>query len=113
MKKLLTTWVLDILGLLIVDAVMDSIHFAGYGSLIVTALILALLNATIKPLLKVLTFPLAFLTLGLFYWVISALVVDMSFALSSGSYISGFGSAMLASLLLALINMGLNAVMKG
>lgn len=113
MKTLLTTWVLDILGLVIVDGIMDSISFSSIGALIVTALVLALLNATIKPLLKILTFPLAFLTLGLFYWIISALVLYWSFGLSAGSYISSFGSAMWASLLLSLINMGLNKLMKG
>lgn len=113
MKTLLTTWLLDALGLLVVDGIMNSISFSGPGALIVTALVLALLNATVKPLLKVLTFPMAFLTLGLFYWIVNALIVYWSFALSSGSFISGFGSAMLASLLLSLINMGLNKLMKG
>ncbi|MCH4012899.1 MAG: phage holin family protein [Solobacterium sp.] len=113
MKTLLTTWLLDALGLLVVDGIMNSISFSAPGALIITALVLALLNATVKPILKVLTFPLAFLTLGLFYWIINALIVYWSFVLSSGSFISGFGSAMLASLLLSLINMGLNKLMKG
>ena len=89
-------WVLDFLfaGVVIVDA----------SSLIVLTLILALCNALMKPVLQLFSFPLTIMTLGLFGLVINGLVLMIAFNLVPGAMISGLFTAILASIVLSLVN---------
>lgn len=108
MKKFLRGWVVNGLSLWVIDLLMDGISFGDGGALLATALLLTLLNMTLKPLLKVLSAPITILTFGFFSMVVNAVVLEAAFALSSGSHIDSFGSALLAGILLAILNSGLN-----
>jgi putative membrane protein len=104
MKNLVKYTIVNALSLWIIDSMSESIAFNGAMPLVITALALALLNATVKPILKAISLPVTVLTLGLFSLVINGAVLWMAFAMSNGSYISSFGSAIWIALVLAVLN---------
>jgi putative membrane protein len=73
----------------------------SFGSAIVVAIVLGLLNSTLKPLLTILTIPITILTLGLFLIVINVLMVYLTDALVSGFHVSGFLAAFIFSLVVS------------
>jgi len=77
----------------------------GWGPAIIAAIVLALVNALVKPVLFVLTLPFTIVTLGLFLFVLNAFMVWLTSALVPGFRVHGFGTALLASLLLSLVGM--------
>ena len=81
---------------------LSGVHIDTYWTAIVFALVLAVLNYTVKPILSILMFPITILTLGLFMLVINALVVWMSSGLVEGIQIDNFWWALLFSLILSL-----------
>lgn len=88
-------------------SVLPGIHVSSLWIGIVLALILAFLNALLKPILVIFTLPLTILTLGLFLFVINALIVLLADALLEGFLVDGFWWALLFSLLLSLITSAL------
>lgn len=98
------SWIVNALSLWVLDLLFSNIHFVGYQAIIFTALALMLVNAVIKPILKLLSLPLTILTFGLFSFIVNALVLMLAFKMSSGSNIDGFGTALLASIVLGIIN---------
>ncbi|MFS0787740.1 phage holin family protein [Shouchella sp. 1P09AA] len=95
--------VLNALVLLLLSELFSGFTLSGFGAALIAALILSVLNWTVKPLLTVLTLPITILTLGLFLFVISALTLMLT-AWFMGSYfvIDGFGIALLAAVIIAL-----------
>lgn len=79
------------------------VHLKNFWSAIVLAFVLAILNAIIKPLLIILTLPITILTLGLFLFVINALIILFADKLIGGFSVDGFWWALLFSLLLSII----------
>lgn len=112
MRKTLQLWLINAVCLAIADMIMDGISFSSYGALIVTALALMVLNAFIRPLLQVISFPVTVLTFGLFSLVINAAVLMMAFNLSSGSYIASFPTALIAAVVLAVVNSAVSELLK-
>jgi putative membrane protein len=104
MKNLVKYTIVNALSLWIIDSFSESVSFSGAAPLLVTALALALLNSTVKPILKAVSLPVTVLTLGLFSLVINGAVLWMAFAMSNGSNISSFGSAIWIALVLAVLN---------
>ena len=92
---------------------LPGVTLRGFGTAIVVALLLALLNATVRPILVVLTFPLTVLTLGLFLVVIAGFVLKVADWLVPGFHIRSFLWAMALALLLGLINLLLFALIPG
>ncbi len=95
--------VLNALVLLLLSALFSGFTLSGFGAALTAALILSVLNWTVKPVLTILTLPITILTLGLFLFVISALTLMLT-AWLMGSYfvIDGFGIALLAAIIIAL-----------
>ena len=104
MKKLIRNVIVESISLWIIDILFSSIAFRSLGSLITTAFFLALLNSTVRPVLKALTLPVSLLTLGFFSLLVNGIVLMMAFSLSSGAYIGSFFSAVIASVCLAFVN---------
>lgn len=75
----------------------------GFGSAIVVVLVLSILNLVVKPILKVISLPINILTLGLFNFVINALILLMCSSLIAGFSLSGFWAALLFSFILSLV----------
>lgn len=97
-------WAITALSLWVASHIFRGIRFADTGSLIVSALLLGLANALVKPLLVILTLPLTLLTFGLFLLVINALMILLVSALVKGFTVSGFWTAFFASIFISVLS---------
>lgn len=97
-------WAITALSLWVASHIFSGIRFADTGSLIVSALLLGLANALVKPLLVILTLPLTLLTFGLFLLVINALMILLVSALVKGFTVSGFWTAFFASIFISVLS---------
>jgi putative membrane protein len=83
--------------------VLRGIHIDGFMTALVLAAVLAILNALLRPILIILTFPITILTFGLFLFVINACIILLAGKFVDGFRVDGFGWAVLFSLLLSLL----------
>ncbi|MDQ6663526.1 MAG: phage holin family protein [Acidobacteriota bacterium] len=100
----IVNWLLNAVSLLIVARVIRGIQVDGFGTAMVAALVIGFVNATIGLMLKIVTFPLAILTLGIFLLVVNALMLKLAAALVPGFRVKGFLPAFLGAILLALVS---------
>jgi putative membrane protein len=98
--------------LLIVAYVVKGFDISGFGSALIAAVVIGLVNGTLGFFLKVVTFPLTILTLGLFWWVINALMLKLAAALVPGFNINGFLPALVGALVLSLVNLLLRTLLQ-
>jgi putative membrane protein len=109
--RLLLNWVLSALAVWIVAHVVPGIFVSGPVAALIAALVIGFINATVGVLLKILTFPLTLITLGLFWLVINALMLKLASALlSPGFQVRTFFAAFLGAIVLSLVNMVLKAL---
>lgn len=105
---LLLIWLLNAVALLAVAYLLPGITVASFGSALIAALVLGLLNVIVKPILVFLTFPITIVTLGLFLLVINALVFWLAGSILRGFVVQGFwwalGGALLYSIITALLS---------
>lgn len=106
-------WGITAVSLWVASHLFRGIRFASPGALIVSALLLGLANALVRPLLILLTLPLTFLTFGLFLLVINALMLLLVSALVRGFTVSGFWTAFFASLFIAVLSFLIGAFVAG
>ena len=97
MRGFLVRLVIAALGLWIADQLLPGIVITGTGALIVSALVLGVVNAVIRPILVVLTFPLTLLTLGLFLLIVNGLSLEVVAWLVPGFQLAGLFAATLAA----------------
>jgi putative membrane protein len=90
--------------ILLVANLVRGIEVGGWGTALLAALVLGLVNAVVRPLMVFLTFPLTIVTLGLFLFVINALMLLLVSALVPGMRVQGFGPALVGSFLLTVLN---------
>ena len=83
--------------------ILPGVSIRGYATAIVVAVVLALLNVLVKPLLVILTLPITVVTLGLFLLVINAVIILIASHFISGFHVSGFWAALFFSILLSLL----------
>ena len=105
MRHLLVNWLLSAVSLAIVAAVVPGIEIAGFGTALIAAVVIGLVNATLGFFLKIVTFPLTLLTLGAFLIVINALMLKVAAALMAGFRVRGFVPAILGAILLSVVHM--------
>jgi putative membrane protein len=110
MPGLLLHWLLSTASLLIVAYLIPGIAIRGLGTALIAPIVIGLVNATIGFILKILTLPLTVLTLGLFWLVINALMLQLAAALVPGFYVSGFWSAFFGAIILSMVNMALRSL---
>lgn len=91
--------------LLLVAHWVRGVHVEGWGSALIGALVLGLINAVVRPILVVLTFPLTILTFGLFLLVVNALMLWLMAGLVPGIRVRGFGAALIGSLVFSVLNL--------
>jgi putative membrane protein len=103
-RKNLMQMMITAIALLVGDYLMDSVRFDEPWVAIVTAVLLALLNTFLKPLLILLTIPVTLFTLGIFLLVINAFILMIADHLVDGFHIESFGMALLLSIFISLIN---------
>lgn len=111
MTRLLINWLVSALGLVIVANVVSGFQISGFSSALIAALVIGFVNGTLGFFLKIVTLPLSIVTLGLFWLVINALMLEVAAALVPGFRISGFVPAFLGAIVLSLVNMGLHALL--
>ena len=105
MRQLLLNWLLSALSLLIVAHVIGGFEVSGFLTALVAAIVIGLVNSTLGLFLKIVTLPLTILTLGIFWLVINALMLEIASWLVPGFTVQGFWSAFLGAIILSLVNL--------
>ena len=103
--RMLLNWIFSAIAVWIVAQVVPGIHVSGPTAALIAALVIGFVNATLGTVLKIITFPLTVLTLGLFWLVINALMLEVAAALVPGFRIDGFLPAFFGAIVLSLVNM--------
>lgn len=111
MVKLLIKFILTAVLTYGLAQVLPNVRLDGVGSAATLIIVLGLLNATVKPILKLLGFPITVLTLGLFLLVINVIIVKLADYLMSSFSVAGFLSALIFSVALSLVTSVVDMVM--
>lgn len=101
---LLLVWLLNAVALLVVAYILPGISVASFGSALIAALVLGLLNTIVKPILTLLTLPLTVVTLGLFLLVLNALVFWFAGSILRGFHVNGFWWAFIGALVYTVVS---------
>ncbi len=101
---LILVWILNAVALLAVAYLLPGITVASFGSALWAALILGLVNMLVKPVLILLTLPITIVTLGLFLFVINALLFWLVGSLLTGFKVNGFWWAVIGAIVYSLIS---------
>ena len=109
--RLILTWLINAAALMALPYLMHSVTVSNVGAALVAALVLALVNTLIRPVLVLLTLPVTFLSLGLFVLVINALLFWLVATLVDGFHVAGFWSAFLAAILYSIISWALSTLL--
>lgn len=109
--SLLLVWAINAVSLLLLAWLVPAVQVASFGTALVVALVLGLLNAVIRPVLLVLTLPVNLLTLGLFTFVINGFLFWLAARWLEGFSVSSFGWAILAAILYSLISSAVSAML--
>ena len=110
--KILLRWLLLAAALLLVANLYPGVQVASFTSAMIAALVLGLLNALLRPILVLLTLPVTVITLGLFLFVINALMFYFAASLLDGFHVNGFVAALVGSLLYSLCGLVIDAAME-
>ena len=110
MLSLLIQWVLYAIALLICSRIVPGFVVVGFWPAMIAALVIGFLNATVGLLLKIVTFPLSILTLGLFLLVINALMILLASGVVRGFHVNGFVPALFGAIVLAILGMAIRAL---
>ncbi len=110
-------WILSLvfnaLALMLIDYLFEGLNIDGFVVALVAAVILAVLNVIVKPILVLLTLPVTILTLGLFLFVINAVTLWLTQLLIGDKFtIEGFGTAIIAAILFSIMNLIINKIIK-
>lgn len=109
--RLLLSWLLNAVALLAVAYFLPGIHLSGFGSALIAALLLGLVNTLIRPVLVLLTLPVTVLTLGLFFLVLNGLLFWAVGSILAGFQVDGFWTAMMGALLYGIVGWILSLVL--
>ena len=117
MTKFFLRWAINAIALYVAVQFVAGINFVGsWTGLLWLALIIGLLNALVRPVLKLLTFPLIILTLGLFTVVINTIVLMLTSSIGQafnlGLTVDGFWSALLGSIVISLVSVVLSLIVR-
>jgi putative membrane protein len=104
MMRFIVQAVAAAIGFWISSKIVPGVHAYGVGSLIAAGLILGIINALVRPILILLTFPLTLLTLGLFLFVVNGITVWLTAALLHGVRVDGLWPAILAALVITVMS---------
>ena len=103
--KIIVRWLLLAAALLLVAHLYSGVTVSSFGSALIAAFVLGLFNTLLRPLLVLLTLPVTLITLGLFLFVINALMFYFAASVLQGFQVAGFGAALIGSLIYSLCGM--------
>ncbi|MEW9032344.1 MAG: phage holin family protein [Planifilum fimeticola] len=109
---LIVRLLLNGLAVFLAAQLVPGIEVKGFGTALLAALILGIVNTVIRPVLVFFTLPISFLTLGLFIFVINALLFWLVGAFVSGFEVDGFLSAFFGAIIVSIISWALNGIWK-
>lgn len=108
--RFLSNIVINALLFLALAGFLSSFYVDGFVTALVASVVLAILNMLVRPILLLLTFPINFFTLGLFTFVVNAMMLELtSYFVGSKFEISSFGMALLIAAIMAFCNMVINS----
>jgi putative membrane protein len=110
---ILLNWLVTTAAILISAYLLPGVAVRSLTAAVITALVLGLINAIVRPILIVLTLPLTIVTLGLFIFVLNALLVLLTSAIVPGFEVRSFGWALLFSLLFSIVSFVLHRIVPG
>jgi putative membrane protein len=110
--KLILRWLLLAAALLLVAHLYSGVTVASFGVALIAAFVIGLFNTLVRPVLVLLTLPVTLLTLGLFLFVINALMFWWAASVLDGFSVTGFGAALVGSLIYSLCCMVIDVAME-
>lgn len=110
--KLLIAWLVSAIAIIIAAYLLPGVQLTGFGSALIAAIIIGLINALLRPLFILFTLPLNILTLGLFTLVINAVLILLASNITPGFEVNGFWWALLFSIILTFVNTILSSFVK-
>ena len=112
MIKLLAKWLLSAAALLLVAYVYDGVAVQSFSAALIAAFVIGLLNTVVRPILLVLTLPVTVLTLGLFLFVLNALMFWAAASVLDGFQVRGFLAALVGSLLYSVLGLVIESALE-
>ena len=110
--KTIVRWLLLAAALLLVANIYPGVQVASFGAAMIAALVIGLFNALVRPILVLLTLPVTIITLGLFLFVINALMFYFAAAVLQGFHVDGFVAALIGSILYSLCGLVIDAALE-
>ena len=107
MLRVLLHWVLSAWAIWLVSRLVPGFYISGPVAALIAAVFIGFINATLGFFLKIVTFPLTLLTLGLFWFVVNAAMIELASALVPGFHVQSFASAFWGGIALTILNMTL------
>lgn len=111
--KLLFKWLLSAASLLFVAYVYSGVQVESFTSALIAAFVIGLFNVVLRPVLVVLTLPVTIVTVGLFLFVINALMFWAAASVLEGFQVTGFGAALLGSLIYSVLGILIESALGG
>ncbi len=112
MLALIVTWVANSLAIYIVAYLLERVEVASLGAAFLAGAVLTLINALVKPVVVILTLPLTLVTLGLFYFVVTAFCLWLASRLVPGFLVQGIFTTIFASMLVSLFSTLIGAILS-
>ena len=110
--KLILKWLVNAAALYAAVKLVPGIEATDTQAILIAAIVIGLINATLKPIAVLLTLPLTVLTLGLFYLCVNGAMLYLTAALTPGFQLAGFGSAVLGAIVVSAVGMLLGGLVE-
>jgi putative membrane protein len=110
---ILLRWLITTLAVLTIPYLLSGVKVSSVGTAFLTALVLGILNALVRPVLVLLTLPLTVVTLGFFILIINALLFMLAGAVVPGLHVASFWSAFFASIIVSAVSWIMNSAISG
>jgi len=104
MRGFVVRWVINAIALVITAMIISGMDFNGILAPFVAALVIGVLNAIVRPILIVITLPINILTLGLFTFVVNAVMIQITASVVSGFQVTGFWAAFIGAILMSIVS---------
>ena len=111
--KLILKWLLSATALLLVAYLYSGVEVRSFGAALIAAFVIGLFNTILRPVLVLLTLPITIVSLGLFLFIINALMFWLASGVLDGFHVRGFGAALLGSLLYSAIGLVIESALGG
>jgi len=112
MAAILATWIANSVAIYFVAYLLPGVDVGSWRDAFIAGAVLSLINALVKPVVVLLTLPITVLTLGLFYFVVSAFCLWLTSYVVPGLAVTGFLSTLLAALLIGILSAFINRILS-